>query len=435
LSAVVDESRTGAQVSRTLIASDPESVVTQLDGRWSVLESASDFYEGNRVRMNQNALQPRIDEADAAKFERETADLFKCFRDCWWNLPVCPRRNRASGITAASISMDPKVVRLLPSPRLSPTDDSANCLQPMALLGRIEPALANGAIGIATRSLGRLNFYLVLSTAPPPHARSTHDPPITMLTFTTHLRPLCTPTLACVLLAVANHAQQVTVSSPTKASDEGVTVKVDDNGQNVTLSNFTGIQGTKPAQKADDLPIGMDAKDKAIRIAAAINAAADNFREDGSQRVTATANGANVDVAGTSSKVKVEKIKVNSNTGETSDKLSYPPKSTLFTSTLLGIPAMVDGCGDAAIFRIGTARGVVEVPLASAGSVHQALLMAADGLAQHGIAAWLPTPNSIAFVVDADLDEGAHYGCSDFGLEQVAELEVLPSDGAADASD
>lgn len=244
-------------------------------------------------------------------------------------------------------------------------------------------------------------------------------------------RSLVTTTVVGACLAGALQAQQVTVSSPTKTKDEGVTVKVNDGGENVTLSNFTGKQGTKPEEKADDLPAKMDPKKKAERIAEAINNAPENTRENGTKRVNATTDGDKVNVAGTSSDVKVEMIKVNSNTGEKSDKLKWEAEKTMFSATVLGSPTLYDGCGDAAIFRLGTARGVVEIPLASTGSVHATLVAAADGLAQHGIVAWLPTPNSIAFEVDPELDECAHFGCSDFGLEQVVEMAEL-ADGSGD---
>ncbi|TAJ04032.1 MAG: hypothetical protein EPO68_17165 [Planctomycetota bacterium] len=233
-----------------------------------------------------------------------------------------------------------------------------------------------------------------------------------------------------LFLATSLHAQKVTVSSPTKPNDEGVTVKVNDNGENVSIAGSTGLSGT--ANKGDDLPKDMPAADKAKRIAKAINDAGDNTREDGTKRVTATASGADVSVAG-SSGVTVKSIKVNSNTGEKSDKLKWSAANTMFTATVVGVPTLYDGCGDPSVFRIGTARGVVEIPLASSGTIQQTLVMAADGLAQYGISAWMPTSNSIAFVVDHDLDTAAHYGCSDFGLEQIFELAVIPGDDEADS--
>ncbi|TAJ04030.1 MAG: hypothetical protein EPO68_17150 [Planctomycetota bacterium] len=95
---VVEQARQPSCASYIVLDSDYRTCQVRLDGRWVVLESASEFGEGGHVRMNQNGLQAVLDAVDAAKFERETSDEFRRFRECWTQLAACVESALAGSI-------------------------------------------------------------------------------------------------------------------------------------------------------------------------------------------------------------------------------------------------------------------------------------------------------------------------------------------------
>lgn len=225
-------------------------------------------------------------------------------------------------------------------------------------------------------------------------------------------------TLASLILAANASAQSAVgigeFSSPTVAGDETIALSwKDSNGVNKTLEVSTGLLGTN--DRDDDLPKGMDAKEKAKRIAAAIDAMAEFEAKATGHVVTVTGEDGNT----------LEKFKVKNNTKEKKNtcRISEPGMAMVdFGGGITG----VDGDGEAAQVHVGTDVGQVTVNSGDYESVEQMVLDIAVKLTDADVSVTLAGPRCLAFVLGAG--EAVHYGCSDVELTQSAEVAKLEYD-------
>lgn len=226
-------------------------------------------------------------------------------------------------------------------------------------------------------------------------------------------RKLLTLIAITVLSSLSLAQVSITVSPPTvdnKQDTVTVRFKEGNTSDSFTITTDTLMKTTQP-------------KDKAANIIAKINAAGKPVKAEVDPH-----DNAKINLTATKSDVKVLKPSISSNSAERDDKITAAAGvAAEFTTRLSGSAQFVDGSGDLSVLRIGTARGVVEVVLADAGSVEAAMQIALDGLIDLGIDAQMSDDGTISFELDSDLDAEAIFGCTDSGLCLTSDL-TLPED-------
>ncbi len=238
-------------------------------------------------------------------------------------------------------------------------------------------------------------------------------------------------TLTAVLLLAglsAASAQQATgtFSTPKKSNDEFVTVRwKDKDGNNHSFGGQTGQPGTK--NKDDDLPKGMDPKEKAKRIKKAL--------EGSGLDVGLNADGDGV-VVKPPAGGKIKGFKVTNNTRERRNRTRITSAAGAAQVAHLHVEGFVagfDGDGEPAELSFGAEGWAVVLETAAFPDVPGLVAAMAAELAGFGFAVEVTSDRSLTM----SLPDGATlaYGCTDEGLVQSAEVALLEDDADAEPED
>ncbi|MFG0318771.1 MAG: hypothetical protein ACF8XB_15965 [Planctomycetota bacterium JB042] len=228
-------------------------------------------------------------------------------------------------------------------------------------------------------------------------------------------------------LSVAS-AQQATgtFSAPKKANDEVVTVRwKDGDGKNHSFEGQTGQPGTK--NEGDDLPKGMDPKEKAKRIKQALEGSGLDveLNADGDGVVVKPPDGG-----------KIKGFKVTNNTRERRNRTRITSAAGAAQAAHLHVDGFVagfDGDGEPAELSFGVEGLTVALETAAFPDVPGLVAAMAAELAGFGFEVDVTSDRSLTM----SLPDGAAlaYGCTDEGLVQSAEVALLEEDDSAETED
>lgn len=113
----------------------------------------------------------------------------------------------------------------------------------------------------------------------------------------------------------------------------------------------------------------------------------------------------------------IKSADISGASGEARDTIACDDSITYeFTCTLAGDLKTTDLDGEAAIVAVDTARGLIEVDLTTVDSLEQAFEILVQGLEDLGLSVTVVGTLSLKFEMEADLDQEAIFGCTDYGM-------------------
>ncbi|MCC7172760.1 MAG: hypothetical protein IT459_20090 [Planctomycetes bacterium] len=194
----------------------------------------------------------------------------------------------------------------------------------------------------------------------------------------------------------------------------------DANGVNKSFECCTGQFGSN--HTADDIAKGATAATKASKIADAINYSSAN-----GGNVTATASGSTVtvSVAANSGNRGVTKVIKSNNTGEGVNSLGLVDDDgtqLIATVTFAGAIAGVDDNDVASTLVVGTDRATSAISPGDYDTVEEMVDAIVESLVDDGVAASAISRNCIQLTMSQSLDVRVHFGTTDVGIRQDAEI-------------